>query len=29
MGDFNIHVDNLEDVNLIQFLEMIGLMGLK
>ena len=29
MGNFNIHVDNLEDENLIQFLEMIEGMGLQ
>ena len=29
MGDFIIHVDNLEDEMLIQFLEMIEVMGLK
>ena len=29
MGDFNIHVDNLEDKNSIQFLEMIEVMGLQ
>ena len=29
MGDFNIHVDNLEDENSIQFLEMIEVMGLQ
>ena len=29
MGDFNIHVDNLEDENLIQFLEIIEVMGLQ
>ena len=26
MEDFNIHIDNLEDENLIQFLEMIEVM---
>ena len=29
MEDFNIHVDNLEDENSIQFLEMIEVMGLQ
>ena len=29
MGNFSIHVDNLKDENLIQFLEMIEVMGLQ
>ena len=29
MGEFYIHVDNLEDENSIQFLEMIKVIGLK